>query len=347
MIRLTLIDNYVYTEHPIECDYTIVYAPHAIHYTTTLDTDIQDTQAIAHHVVDNYRAMVRDPDTEYILLVEEVVDNTTLEGAILHLKEAAKAACLTAIQESTLIDKVTQWVAERQPTLMRHLSTGQVRRNVVPYPYAAHDASMLVYVDSTRRHTLTNTQMCGIPIVLALPYTQREQHTQHSYATKHTLSAEEAVRAIQQLQAAYNYGATTQQVTDILHRLNTAVYTDSMWGNGTVEVVKDQGLQQHKDTQPQAEGTATYTVCSIPTVEDKPVCLAYEGKDTDTQLHSDTHTHIQQEDTTHVYSVEDTHYYTQVDSVVDTHTLTHNDVVYDTQEIDTYIHTAVDTTTLY
>ena len=42
MIRLTLIDNYVYTEHPIECDYTIVYAPHTIQYTTTLDTDIQD-----------------------------------------------------------------------------------------------------------------------------------------------------------------------------------------------------------------------------------------------------------------------------------------------------------------
>lgn len=57
--------------------------------------------------------MVRDPDTEYILLVEEVVDNTTLEGAILHLKEAARVACLTAIQESTLIDKVTQWVTER------------------------------------------------------------------------------------------------------------------------------------------------------------------------------------------------------------------------------------------
>ena len=122
-----------------------------------------------------------------------------------------------------------------------------------------------------------------------------------------------------------------------------------MWGNGTVEVVKDQGLQQHKDTQPHAEGTATYAVCSIPTAEGKPVCLAYEGKDTDTQQHNDTHTHthIQQEDTTHVYSVEDTHYYTQVDSVVDTHTLTHNDVVYDTLDIDTYIHTAVDTTTLY
>lgn len=180
-------------------------------------------------------------------------------------------------------------------------------------------------------------------------------------------------------------------MTDILHRLNTAVYTDSAWGNGTVEVVKDQGLQQHKDTQSHAEGAATYAVCSIPTAEDKPVRLAYGGKDTDIQQHSDTHTyiqqedtytgkvidihscaqqedtcvgstvgthtptHVQQEDTTHVYNTEDTHYYTRTDSaidtctdsVVDTHTLTHNDVVYDTQEIDTYIHTAVDTTTLY
>ena len=113
----------------------------------------------------------------------------------------------------------------------------------------------------------------------------------------------------------------------MLHRLNNVVYADGAWGNGTVEVVKDQGLQQHKDTQSHAEGTATYTVCSIPTTEDKPVCVAYEGKDIDTQQHSDTHTHIQQEDTTHV---EDTHYYT------------HNDVVYDTQEIDTYIHSMID-----
>ena len=133
----------------------------------------------------------------------------------------------------------------------------------------------------------------------------------------------------------------------MLHRLNKAVYADGVWGNGTVEVVKDQGLQQHKDTQPHAEGTATHAVGILHTAEDKPVRVAYEGKDTDTQQHSDTHTHVQQEDTTHVYSVEDTHYYTQVDSVVDTHTLIHNDVVYDTQEIDTYIHTMMDTTTLY
>lgn len=105
-----------------------------------------------------------------------------------------------------------------------------------------------------------------------------------------------------------------------------------------------------------------YTVYSIPTPEGKPVRVAYNGKDTDTQQHSDTHTHthtdsmidththIQQEDTTHVYSVEDTHYYTRTDSmidtrtdnVVDTHTLTHSDVVYDTQEIDTYIHSMID-----
>lgn len=87
---------------------------------------------------------------------------------------------------------------------------------------------------------------------------------------------------------------------------------------------------------------AKHTAYSIYTTEDKPVRVAYEGKDIDTQQHSDTYTHIQQEDTTHVYNVEDTHYYTQVDSVVDTHTLTHNDVVYDTQEIDTYIHSMID-----
>lgn len=99
-----------------------------------------------------------------------------------------------------------------------------------------------------------------------------------------------------------------------------------------------------------------YTVYSILTPEGKPVRLAYEGKDTDTQQHSDTHTHthiqqedtytdrvidihpytqqedtcadsmagthtdthVQQEDATHVYNTEDTHYYTRTDSVIDT-----------------------------
>lgn len=74
-----------------------------------------------------------------------------------------------------------------------------------------------------------------------------------------------------------------------------------------------------------------YTVYSIPTPEGKPVRVAYDGKDTDTQQHSDTHTHIQQEDI-----------HTHTDSMIDTHTLTHNDVVYDTQEIDTYIHSIID-----
>ncbi len=338
MIRLTLIDNYVYTEHPIDQTYSLVYTIDSVQYTTTLDCDVQDATYLCQYIVNNYNTIHHYTTTnDPILLVEEVVDDSTLEGAVQHIKEAARLACLTAIQQSTLIDKLTLWVAERQPSLMEYVPTGQVKRGVLPYPYAAHDASMLVYVDSTHRHSITSTQVCGIPMLLAQPYIHKEQHTPHSYTTKHTLSAEEAVRAIQQLQAAYNYGATIQQLTDILHRLNNAVYTDSMWGNATIEVVKDQGLQQHRDTQPHAEGTATYAVCSIPTAEDKPVCLAYEGKDTDTQQHSDTHTHthVQQEDTTHVYSVEDTHYYT------------HNDVVYDTQEIDTYIHTALDTTTLY
>ena len=71
---------------------------------------------------------------------------------------------------------------------------------MIPYPYAAHDAGMLLYVDSTRRHTLTSTQVCGIPTLLVVPYTERQQHrrtgTQHAYATKHTLSAEEAARAM-------------------------------------------------------------------------------------------------------------------------------------------------------
>ena len=129
-------------------------------------------------------------------------------------------------------------------------------------------------------------------------------------------------------------------MTDILHRVNKLVYTDSAWGNGTVEVVKDQGLQQHKD-----------------------IHLQVEGEDTATHIHTQPHsdTHIQQEDTTHVYSVEDTHTYTTVDSsVVDTHTTTvpHSDtlplhssvvdsILHSTADIDTYIHTAIDTTTLY
>ena len=115
MIRLTLINNYVYTEHPIECDYTIVYTPHAIHYTDTLDIDIHDSLALCHYVIEHYNTMTKQHSNNYVLLVEEVVDESTLEGAIQHIKEAARVACLTAIQESTLVDKVARWVAERQP----------------------------------------------------------------------------------------------------------------------------------------------------------------------------------------------------------------------------------------
>jgi hypothetical protein len=78
-----------------------------------------------------------------------------------------------------------------------------------------------------------------------------------------------------------------------------------------------------------------HTVYSVHTPEGKPVRLAYEGKDTDTQQHSDTHTHIQQEDTTQAC---DAH----TDGTVDTYTLLHNDVVYDTLDIDTYIHSMID-----
>jgi len=98
-------------------------------------------------------------------------------------------------------------------------------------------------------------------------------------------------------------------------------------GKGTVATW--QGTPLYEKEKEEDSLFTKYTVYSVPTPEGKPVRVAYEGKDTDTQQHSDTHTYTQQEDT-------------HTDSVIDTHTLTHNDVVYDTQEIDTYIHSMLD-----
>lgn len=141
------------------------------------------------------------------------------------------------------------------------------------------------------------------------------------------ISSEEAMQAVLKFSKAFSNNTT--ELNEIIPKLNhlNKTYNDSLLGKNTINSVKNQRLQQHRDAQPQphAEGAATYAVCSIPIAEDKPVCLAYEGKDIHAQQHSDTHT----------------------DSMIDTHTLIHNDVVYDTLDIDTYIHTAVDTTTLY
>ena len=241
------------------------------------------------------------------------------------------------------------------------------------YPYV--DTNKYWYTQEERlyRHLPTYTQLCGLPVMLVSPQINPKKHkdinVQCLCDKENTITVAEAIQAYQTLSQAvgYNNDRTSQYYLDsnftppcckntypdkitTLERTTKTLnvseikqrylqdYTpqslnkiDSAWGTATVERVKDSGLQQHRDTQPQPQPQAESTATHI-----------------HTQQHSDTHTHIQQEDTTHVYSVEDTHTYTTVDSsVVDTHTLTHNDVVYDTQDIDTYIHTMLDTTTLY
>lgn len=114
-------------------------------------------------------------------------------------------------------------------------------------------------------------------------------------------------------------GCTAEEASQAIRRLSNAMYAERQYS---------QAMSQAEEKEEDSLFTK-YTVYSIPTPEGKPVRIAYDGKDTDTQQHSDTHT--QQEDI-----------HTHTDSVIDTHTLTHNDVVYDTQEIDTYIHSMLD-----
>ena len=323
MTKLTLVSDYYYTEQPRDYTYYVYYKLQNVVYTDTLDIDTRQADRIVDYVIAHYDKMMYTMmgDTKPILIVEDAVEEGTLAEAVTLLKEAGRKAMLSAIQESELIKMVCGWAGQGTYQQDPALPQGYEGRTVVPYPYTpALPDNLWYYRVHDMRSTPYTTEVCGIRVVLV---TDKRGYPAHTYDT---CTYYEALGRI---------GCTAEEATQAMHRLSQAMYAEGQYTQALSSM-------SHAEEKEEDSLFTKHTVYSVPTPEGKPVRLAYEGKDTDTQQHSDTHTHTQQEDTTHVYSVEDTHYYTRTDNVVDTHTLLHNDVVYDTLDIDTYIHSMID-----
>lgn len=341
MIKLMLLNNYVYDFSPWSYEYTISYPVDGILYTQYLDCEIDEANTISSYIQNNYYEITHHSSpSELILLIEEIlIENQCLNKAIQHVREASQLTCLTQQQSSNLINTLLKYNKERQETKHVRTCEGYIKHAVMPYPYVPCDHLQAYRYSS---EALTSSEVCGLPVLMVIPFSNQSYYSNsklnnknqnqktNEYKINMGISSEEAMQAVLKFSKAFSNNTT--ELNEIIPKLNhlNKTYNDGLPGKNTINSVKNQRLQQHKDTSSHAEGTATYAhaVCSIPIAEDKPVRVAYEGKDIDTQLHSDTHT--QQEDNT-----------------VDTYTLLHNDVVYDTLDIDTYIHTALDTTTLY
>lgn len=331
MTKLTLVSDYHYTQQPRDYTYYVYYKLQDVVYTDTLDIDTRQADRIVDYVTTHYDKMMYTMmgDTKPILIVEDAVEEGTLAEAVTLLKEAARKAMLSAIQESELIQRVCGWAGQGTYQQDPALPQGYEGRTVIPYPYtpALLDNHWHYRVRDIRSTPYT-TEVCGIRVVLVTDKRGYPAHTNDTYTYYEALG---------------RIGCTAEEATQAIRRLSNAMYAASHAEGQYTQALNSMSHAEGKGTCTQEEEDSLFTkhtVYSVPTPEGKPVRLAYE--DTDTQQHSDTHTHTQQEDTTQVYSVEDTHYYTRTDNVVDTHTLTHNDVVYDTQEIDTYIHSMID-----
>lgn len=169
MIRLTLINNYYYTEQAKDITYYVCYKLLDVLYTTILDCQIDNTDAIIEYVIDNYNAMMwrSDMSNRPLLIVEEVVEEDTLTDAVALLKQAARKAMLSDDQETEIIEKVCGWAGQGSYQQDPSLPQGYEGRTVVAYPYTPG------YTLGLEHHTLCNTphslhavEVCGIPTVL-------------------------------------------------------------------------------------------------------------------------------------------------------------------------------------
>lgn len=330
MTKLTLVGDYCYTEQPRDYTYYVYYKLQDVVYTDTLDIDTRQADRIVDYVTTHYNKMMYTMmgDTKPILIVEDAVEEGTLAEAVILLKEAARKAMLSAIQESELIQKVCGWAGQGTYQQDPALPQGYEGRTVIPYPYTpALPDNLWHYRVHDIRSTPYTTEVCGIRVVLV---TSKQGYPVHTYDT------------CTYYDALGRIGCTAEEASQAIRRLSNAMYAASHAEGQYTQALNSMSHAEGKGTVATWQGTPLYekekeedslfikrTVYSIDTPEDKPVRVVYERKDTDTQQHSDTHT--QQEDT-----------HTHTDSVIDTHTLTHNDVVYDTQEIDSYIHSMLD-----
>ena len=296
MTKLTLVSDYHYTQQPRDYTYYVYYKLQDVVYTDTLDIDTRQADRIVDYVTTHYNKMMMG-DTKPILIVEDAVEEGTLAEAVILLKEAARKAMLSAIQEGELIQKVCGWAGQgtyqQDPTLPQ----GYEGRTVIPYPYTpALPDNLWHYRVHDIRSTPYTTEVCGIRIVLV---TSKQGYPVHTYDT------------CTYYDALGRIGCTAEEASQAIRRLSNAMYAEGQYTQALNSMSHAEGRGTY--TQEEEDSLFTkYTLYSVPTPEGKPVRLAYEDKDTDTQQHSDTHTHIQQEDT-----------HTCTGSMVDTHTHTH------------------------
>ena len=118
-------------------------------------------------------------DTKPILIVEDVIEEDTLAEAVVLLKEAARKAMLSAIQESELIQKVCGWAGQGSYQQDPALPQGYQGRTVISYPYtpALLDNQWHYRVHDIRSTPYT-TEVCGIRVVLV---TSKQGYPVHTY----------------------------------------------------------------------------------------------------------------------------------------------------------------------
>ena len=156
-------------------------------------------------------------DTKPILIVEDAVEEGTLAEAVTLLKEAARKAMLSAIQESELIQRVCGWAGQGTYQQDPALPQGYEGRTVIPYPYTpALPDNLWHYRVHDIRSTPYTTEVCGIRVVLV---TGKQGYPVHTYDT------------CTYYDALGRIGCTAEEATQAMHRLSQAMYAE---GKGTV-----------------------------------------------------------------------------------------------------------------
>jgi hypothetical protein len=102
-----------------------------------LDSNIREADKIVDYIITHYSKMMHTMmgDTKPMLIVEDAVEENTLAEAVVLLKEAARKAMLSAIQESELIKMACGWAGQETYQQDPALPQGYEGRTVVSYPY--------------------------------------------------------------------------------------------------------------------------------------------------------------------------------------------------------------------
>jgi hypothetical protein len=150
-----------------------------------------------------------------ILIIEDTVEEGTLAEAVVLLKEAARKAMLSAIQESELIQKVCGWVGQGTYQQDPALPQGYEGRTVTSYPYTP---ALLDSLPHYRVHDIRNTpyttEVCGIRVVLVVG---KQGYPVHTYDT------------CTYYDALGRLGCTAEEAAQAMHRLSKAMYAEGQY----------------------------------------------------------------------------------------------------------------------